>query len=109
MLHVLVLQTFQFQSSPYPVVYVCLLGLPAVVTLTAYYPDRTTDELPIPEACKRLQDAGATVVGLNCARGPGIMMPLIKEIKKLCTVNIRCWVLKDDLIICSIKSCYAHQ
>ncbi|XP_052811612.1 betaine--homocysteine S-methyltransferase 1-like [Mya arenaria] len=63
-------------------------GLPAVITMTAHVPERTTDDIPIPEACRRLEEAGAAVVGLNCSRGPDVMMPLIKEIKKICKVPI---------------------
>ncbi|XP_060592437.1 betaine--homocysteine S-methyltransferase 1-like [Ruditapes philippinarum] len=59
-------------------------GLPAVITIAAHFPDRTTDEVPIPEACKRLEDQGASVVGLNCSRGPDVMMPLIREVKNAC-------------------------
>ncbi|XP_052104015.1 betaine--homocysteine S-methyltransferase 1-like [Mytilus californianus] len=59
-------------------------GLPAVITLTAYFPDVTTDNVPLPEACRRLEEHGAAVVGLNCGRGPRTMIPLIKEIKKVC-------------------------
>ncbi|KAK3097402.1 hypothetical protein FSP39_009323, partial [Pinctada imbricata] len=59
-------------------------GLPAVITLVAFMPDQTTDEIPIPEACRRLEEAGAAVVGLNCSRGPEVMLPLIKEIRKAC-------------------------
>jgi betaine-homocysteine S-methyltransferase len=33
------------------------------------------------EACKRLEDAGAAVVGLNCARGPCTMLPLLRQIR----------------------------
>src|SRR5262249_44117040 len=33
------------------------------------------------EACKRLEDAGADVVGLNCARGPATIMPLVERIR----------------------------
>lgn len=59
-------------------------GLPAVITLAAYWPDITTDNIPIPEACRRLEEEGAAVVGLNCARGPRTMLPLMKDIRKLC-------------------------
>lgn len=47
-------------------------GLPAVITITAYFPDVTTDGVPLPEAYKRLEKQGAAVVGLNCGRGPMI-------------------------------------
>ena len=49
--------------------------LPAVVTFNAF--DRnsegnlvTIDNVPIADACKRLLDSGATLVGVNCMRGP---------------------------------------
>ncbi|KAK3096933.1 hypothetical protein FSP39_004915 [Pinctada imbricata] len=59
-------------------------GVPAVITLTPYIPDVTTDDIPFPEACRRLEEAGAAVVGLNCGRGPATMLPLLKEIRKVC-------------------------
>ena len=68
-------------------------GLPAVVTITAYIPDTTLDDVPIPEACRRLEEAGATVVGINCSRGPSTMIPLIREIRKVCEVCILVFVL----------------
>ncbi len=33
------------------------------------------------DACARLSDAGADVVGLNCIRGPRTMLPLIERIR----------------------------
>ncbi|XP_071145299.1 S-methylmethionine--homocysteine S-methyltransferase BHMT2-like [Mytilus edulis] len=59
-------------------------GLPAVITLTPYGPDITTDDVPIPEACRRLEKAGAAVVGLNCGRGPATMLPLLRKVRKVC-------------------------
>ncbi|XP_060082014.1 betaine--homocysteine S-methyltransferase 1-like isoform X1 [Ylistrum balloti] len=59
-------------------------GLPAVITIVCYNPDMTLDDVPIAEACRRLEEAGADVVGLNCGRGPKTMLPLIKEIRKTC-------------------------
>jgi betaine-homocysteine S-methyltransferase len=49
----------------------------------------TTDDVPIPEACRRLEEAGAAVVGLNCARGPETMISLLREIRKVCKVRIQ--------------------
>ena len=62
-------------------------GLPAVITMTAYFPDVTTDGVTLPEACRRLEVAGAAVVGLNCGRGPRTMIPLMREIRKACKVS----------------------
>ena len=57
-------------------------GLPAVITL-AVHRDGTTGEGWTPEeTCKRLEDAGADVVGVNCIRGPKTMFPLLARIRE---------------------------
>ena len=56
-------------------------GLPAVVTLSIHQPGETPEGWSPEEACKRLEDAGADVVGLNCARGPRTMLPLLERIR----------------------------
>ena len=33
------------------------------------------------DACKRLEDVGADVVGLNCSRGPATLMPLLQGVR----------------------------
>ena len=63
-------------------------GLPAVVTMAMHKNGRTRDGLTAAEACKRLQDAGADVVGCNCTRGPDTMLPLLAEIVAVCEVPI---------------------
>jgi betaine-homocysteine S-methyltransferase len=56
-------------------------GLPAVITL-AIHQEATTREGWTPEdACKRIAEAGADVVGLNCIRGPRTMLPLLEKIR----------------------------
>jgi betaine-homocysteine S-methyltransferase len=40
------------------------------------------------EACRRLQDAGADVVGMNCARGPATTLPLLREIRAAVTCHV---------------------
>lgn len=55
-------------------------GLPAVITLSVHREPQTREGWSVAEACKRLEDAGADVVGLNCIRGPKTMMPLLEEI-----------------------------
>lgn len=62
--------------------------------MTAYIPDMTTDDVPFPEACRRLEEAGAAVVGVNCGRGPRTMLPLVKEIKKVCKVSNRIMIVR---------------
>jgi betaine-homocysteine S-methyltransferase len=55
-------------------------GLPSLVTF-ASTDDRTIDGYELEEACKRLEDGGADVVGLNCSRGPQTMLPIIDRIR----------------------------
>jgi betaine-homocysteine S-methyltransferase len=56
------------------------LGLPAMVTFASVHPTSTYDGFTYVDACRRVADAGATIVGLNCSRGPQTMMPLLSEI-----------------------------
>jgi betaine-homocysteine S-methyltransferase len=63
-------------------------GLPAVVTLTAHKDPDMREGVPPAEACKRLEAAGADVVGLNCSRGPATMLPLLEEIRKSVSVPV---------------------
>jgi betaine-homocysteine S-methyltransferase len=58
------------------------LGLPAMVTLATSKPTMTWDGYDYIEACKILADRGASVVGLNCDRGPATMLPLIAAIRE---------------------------
>ena len=55
--------------------------VPAVITYAVHKEILTREGWTAAETCKRLEDAGADVVGLNCHRGPRTMMPLLKEIR----------------------------
>ncbi len=55
-------------------------GLPSVIMLVVDHDAATRDGVPMVEACQRLADAGADVVGLNCNRGPATMLPLLKPL-----------------------------
>lgn len=57
-------------------------GLPAVVTLAVPREGTTFEGWTPAEACRRLEAAGADVVGLNCIRGPQTMLPLLREIRE---------------------------
>ncbi|XP_070568439.1 betaine--homocysteine S-methyltransferase 1-like [Ptychodera flava] len=63
-------------------------GLPSVITYTAVaaeYKDGkyvACDEVPYDQVCQKTYDAGATVVGLNCGRGPETMIPILEQIRK---------------------------
>ncbi|HYT28117.1 MAG TPA: homocysteine S-methyltransferase family protein [Ktedonobacteraceae bacterium] len=63
-------------------------GLPAMVTLASVQPNTTRDGYDYVEACKRLADAGADIVGLNCDRGPETMLPIIAKIRSA----VNCYV-----------------
>ena len=56
-------------------------GADSVITL-AVHREGLRDDYTVPEACRRLRDAGADVVGLNCIRGPWTMLPVLEEIAK---------------------------
>jgi betaine-homocysteine S-methyltransferase len=64
------------------------VGKPAVLTLAIPRNGLTGEGLTPAESCKRLEDGGATVVGMNCLRGPATMLPLIQRIR----ADVRCEV-----------------
>ncbi len=55
-------------------------GATAVVTLAVHQSPETREGWSIADACRRIADAGADVVGLNCIRGPRTMLPLLAEV-----------------------------
>jgi betaine-homocysteine S-methyltransferase len=55
--------------------------VPAVVTLAMHREGVSREGHTPADACRRLEDAGADVVGLNCHRGPATMMPLLREVR----------------------------
>jgi betaine-homocysteine S-methyltransferase len=55
-------------------------GLPAVITF-ASTGEETIDGYAFEEACKRVEAAGADVVGMNCSRGPATMLPILERIR----------------------------
>jgi betaine-homocysteine S-methyltransferase len=63
------------------------VGLPAVITFSPVAAV-TCDGLSLAEACKRLEDNGADVVGLNCGRGPETMLPILREIRQSVTGHV---------------------
>jgi betaine-homocysteine S-methyltransferase len=56
-------------------------GQVAVITLAAHK-GRTREGWSWANAARRLEQAGADVVGLNCTRGPASMLPLLAEMRK---------------------------
>ena len=62
-------------------------GLQSVVTF-ASTSDQTIDGFELDDACRRLEQAGADVVGLNCSRGPTTMLPIVDRIRGAVTCPI---------------------
>src|SRR5215831_13915842 len=56
-------------------------GLPAVVTFAVHRDGDMREGVTPEEACRRAEQAGAAVVGLNCIRGPMTMLPLLAPIR----------------------------
>jgi len=56
-------------------------GLPAVVTVSVHQEGTLREGWTPAETCKRLEAAGADVVGVNCHRGPRTMLPLLGDIR----------------------------
>jgi len=65
-------------------------GLPVMVTMS-YEKDPHTYEGDTPtEAARKLADAGADVVGINCLRNPENTLPLIREVRSDVTGPVAC-------------------
>jgi betaine-homocysteine S-methyltransferase len=52
-----------------------------MITFASVRPHTTFDGVDYVDACRRLADAGAAAVGLNCSRGPATMLPLLERIR----------------------------
>jgi betaine-homocysteine S-methyltransferase len=63
-------------------------GLPAVVTLALHREPVTREGLTPAEAARRLEAAGADVVGLNCIRGPRTMLPHVASIREAVSCHV---------------------
>jgi betaine-homocysteine S-methyltransferase len=75
-------ETFQFAGEALLAVEaIRAAGLEAVVTPAIHRDPETREGWEPAEACRRLADAGAAVVGLNCIRGPRTMLPLLRAIR----------------------------
>ena len=57
-------------------------GKPAVITLALHQQPVTRDGWTPEDACQRLEQQGADVVGLNCIRGPRTMLPVLRAIRQ---------------------------
>lgn len=63
-------------------------SLPAMVTFASVRDEGTYDGYGYADACRLLAERGATIVGLNCSRGPATMLPLLEEIRAAVDIPI---------------------
>jgi len=59
-----------------------------MVTFASVQPSGTFDGYDYVEACRILAANGATLVGLNCSRGPETMLPLLERIRAAVDVPV---------------------
>jgi len=64
------------------------VNLPAVVTLSIHQSGKLVSGEEPEIAAQILANAGATVVGFNCGRGPATMYPILKRTKPLLPPNV---------------------
>ena len=62
--------------------------VPAVITFSVHREENNREGWSPEDTCKRLEDAGADVVGVNCHRGPTTLMPIMKRIRE----KVKCHV-----------------
>ncbi|MBA3340139.1 MAG: homocysteine S-methyltransferase family protein [Geodermatophilaceae bacterium] len=63
-------------------------GLASVIMLVPHKDPDMRDGGTVAEVCRALADSGADVVGLNCARGPDTMLPLLAEVTAVVDVPV---------------------
>jgi betaine-homocysteine S-methyltransferase len=82
-------ETFDHVGEALIAVDVCNeLDLPVMVTFASVQPTMTYDGHGYVDACRIMADAGATIVGLNCSRGPETMLPLLEQIRAAVDVAV---------------------
>jgi betaine-homocysteine S-methyltransferase len=65
-------------------------GLPAMVTMAYEREPQSYEGYGVAECGKRLQDAGADIVGINCLRSPEHTLPLIAEMRGAVSCPVAC-------------------
>lgn len=70
------------QLSSYSIV----SGLPAVINIIPSQNGATYEGHKLEDVCKRLEDAGAAAVGLNCSFGPATIVDPMKKVREACKV-----------------------
>ena len=63
-------------------------GLPGVITYSVHRDGDVREGMSAADACRRAEQAGADVVGLNCARGPATMLPMLAAIREAVSCEV---------------------
>jgi len=63
-------------------------GLPSVINFAIHKNGLLRDGATPASAAKQIADQGADVVGLNCIRGPGTMMPHLKAVRAAVDIHV---------------------
>ena len=80
---ILIGETFYYAEEAYTALKIMKeTDLPSVITIAPMGENIMRDGVSIVDTCKKLEQLGGDVVGMNCFRGPNTMMPYIKEIRK---------------------------
>jgi betaine-homocysteine S-methyltransferase len=65
-------------------------GFPAMITMNFKNPAVSREGYSPAETAKRLEDAGADIVGTNCGRDPYYMLPVAEEMRKAVKCFVAC-------------------
>lgn len=65
-------------------------GLPAMVTMSYENEPRSYDGDSVVDCARRLVDAGADIVGVNCLRNPATTLPLMREVRQAVSGFVGC-------------------
>ena len=65
-------------------------GLPVVATMAFEREPHSYEGFSAADCARKLSDAGADVVGLNCLRNPANTLPLMKEMKRAVSCYLAC-------------------
>ena len=86
---ILIGETFYYAEEAYKALEVMKKsGLPCVITIAPMGENIMRDGVSILDTCKKLEQLGGDVVGMNCFRGPNTMMPYLKKIRKVLKCHV---------------------
>jgi betaine-homocysteine S-methyltransferase len=63
-------------------------GLPSMITMSFEMKPESLEGFSPAECARRLADAGADIVGVNCLRGPRETLPIVAEMRKAVTCHV---------------------